>query len=52
MIEHKRHTGGRAKKTAPVALDPLQAFTAQYLEWIAAHGFSGDTVNTRRAYLG
>jgi integrase/recombinase XerD len=52
VIEHKRHTGGRAKKPAPPSLNPLQAFTAQYLEWIATHGFSDDTVNTRRAYLG
>ena len=53
MIEHKPRTGGRKKRPAPAEpLDPLQAAIAQYLEWIAVHGFSGDTVNTRRAYLG
>ena len=53
MIEHKPRTGGRKKRPAPAEpLDPLQAAVAQYLEWIAVHGFSGDTVNTRRAYLG
>jgi integrase/recombinase XerD len=53
MIEHKPHTGGRKKRPAPSEpLDPLEAAIAQYLEWIAAHGFSEDTVNTRRAYLG
>jgi len=53
VIEHKPRTGGRKKRPAPAnPLDPLQAFTAQYLEWIASHGFSEDTVNTRRAYLG
>jgi integrase/recombinase XerD len=39
-----------AKPTAPV-LDPLAALIVQYLDWIAAHNFSGDTVVTRRAYL-
>jgi integrase/recombinase XerD len=46
-------TGGRKKR--PVTeepLDPLEAAIGQYLEWIAVHGFSEDTVNTRRAYLG
>ena len=53
MIEHKPRTGGRKKRPTPAEpLDPLQASVAQYLEWIAAHGFSEDTVNTRRAYLG
>ena len=53
MIEHKARTGGRKKRPPPAdPLDALQTFTAQYLEWIAAHGFSEDTVNTRRAYLG
>ena len=53
MIEHKPRTGGRKKRPAPAEpLDPLQAAIAQYLEWIAVHGFSEDTVNTRRAYLG
>ncbi len=53
MIEHKRHTGGRTKRSVPAEpLDPLEAAIAQYLEWIAVHGFSEDTVNTRRAYLG
>jgi integrase/recombinase XerD len=53
MIEHKPRTGGRKKRPVPAEpLDPLQAAIAQYLEWIAVHGFSGDTVNTRRAYLG
>jgi integrase/recombinase XerD len=53
MIQHKPHTGGRTKRPATAEpLDPLEAAVAQYLEWIAVHGFSGDTVNTRRAYLG
>ena len=53
MIEHKPRTGGRKKRPAPAEpLDPLQTAIAQYLEWIAVHGFSADTVNTRRAYLG
>jgi integrase/recombinase XerD len=53
MIEHKRHTGGRQKRIASAeSVDPLDAAIAQYLEWIAVHGFSGDTVDTRRAYLG
>ena len=52
MIQRKPHTGGRNKRPTPVELDPLEAAVAQYLEWIAVHGFSGDTVNTRRAYLG
>ena len=52
MIEHKRHTGGRKKQPAPETLDPLESAMAQYLEWIATHGFSEDTVATRRAYLG
>ena len=52
MIQHKPHTGGRNKRPTPAELDPLEAAIAQYLEWIAVHGFSGDTVNTRRAYLG
>jgi len=53
LIEHKPRTGGRKKRPAPAEpLDPLQAAVARYLEWIAAHGFSEDTVNTRRAYLG
>jgi integrase/recombinase XerD len=53
MIEHKPRTGGRKKRPAPAEpLDPLQSSIAQYLEWIAAHNFSQDTVNTRRAYLG
>ena len=52
MIEHKRHTGGRKKQPTPEMLDPLESAIAQYLEWIATHGFSDDTVATRRAYLG
>jgi integrase/recombinase XerD len=53
MIEHKPRTGGRKKRPAPAEpLDPLQSAIAQYLEWIAAHNFSQDTVHTRRAYLG
>ncbi|MEO8659382.1 MAG: hypothetical protein ABI693_12990 [Bryobacteraceae bacterium] len=36
------HRGGRG----------LQSFIAQYLDWIGAHGFSEDTIATRRAYLG
>jgi integrase/recombinase XerD len=53
MIEHKPRTGGRKKRPAPAEpLDPLQSAIAQYLEWIAVHGFSQDTVHTRRAYLG
>jgi integrase/recombinase XerD len=52
MIQHKPHTGGRKKRTTAEPLDPLEAAIAQYLEWIAVHGFSEDTVNTRRAYLG
>ena len=53
MIEHKPRTGGRKKRPAPAEpLDPLEAAIAQYLDWIAAHNFSEDTVNTRRAYLG
>ena len=53
MIEHKHRTGGRKKRPEPMSpLDPLQAAIAQYLEWIAVHGCSGDTVNTRRAYPG
>jgi integrase/recombinase XerD len=53
MIEHKPRTGSRKKRPAPAEpLDPLEAAIAQYLEWIAVHGFSEDTVNTRRAYLG
>ena len=53
MIEHKPHTGGRQKRPEPVEpLDPLAAAIGQYLEWIAAHNFSEDTVATRRAYLG
>lgn len=53
MIEHKPHTGGRKKRPEPAEpLDPLEATLAQYLEWIAAHNFSEDTVATRRAYLG
>ena len=35
-----------------MAVDRLEALMAQYLEWIAAHNFSEDTVITRRSYLG
>lgn len=35
-----------------MALDRLESLMAQYLEWIAAHNFSEDTVVTRRSYLG
>ena len=53
MIEHKPRTGGRRKRPAPAEPpDPLEAAVARYLEWIAAHAFSEDTVATRRAYLG
>lgn len=52
MIEHEPHSGGRKKRAPAGTLDPLEAAIARYLEWIAGHGFSEDTVNTRRAYLG
>jgi integrase/recombinase XerD len=52
MIERKPRTGGRNKRPEPVSLDALQTAIAQYLEWIAVHNFSEDTVATRRAYLG
>ena len=53
MIEHKPRTGGRQKRPAPIEPpDPLEAAVARYLEWIATHAFSEDTVATRRAYLG
>jgi integrase/recombinase XerD len=51
-MERRPHTGGRKKRPAPAHLDPLQSFIAQYLDWIGAHGFSEDTIATRRAYLG
>lgn len=50
MIERKRHAGGRKKRPAPETLDPMESAMAQYLEWIATHGFSEDTVATRRVY--
>jgi len=37
---------------APAALDGLEAATNQYLDWIATHNFSPDTVASRREYLG
>ena len=52
MIERKRHTGGRKKRSEPDNPDAIEQATARYLEWIAVRGFSEDTVNTRRAYLG
>ena len=38
--------------SAPAALDALEAATNQYLDWIATHNFSPDTVASRREYLG
>lgn len=40
-----------ARPQPAVVLDPLEALIAQYLEWIAAHSFSADSVVTRRSYL-
>ena len=37
---------------APAALDGLDVATNQYLDWIATHNFSPDTVASRREYLG
>jgi integrase/recombinase XerD len=51
-MARRPHTGGRKKRPAPAHLHPLQSFIAQYLDWIGAHGFSEDTIATRRAYLG
>jgi integrase/recombinase XerD len=42
----------RAKQPAPASLDALDTATNQYLEWIAVHNFSSDTVVSRRAHLG
>jgi integrase/recombinase XerD len=43
----------RAKPVAAAAaLDALEAATNQYLDWIATHNFSPDTVASRREYLG
>jgi integrase/recombinase XerD len=43
----------KRKDSPPVksVLDPLETAIARYLEWIASHNFSGDTVATRRIYL-
>ena len=38
-------------KPSAAPLDRLQVLIAEYLDWIAIHNFSGDTVITRRAYL-
>ena len=37
---------------APAALDALGVAVNQYLDWIATHNFSPDTVASRREYLG
>ena len=52
MIERKPRIGGRKKRPEPASLNALQIAIAQYLEWIAVHNFSDDTVATRRSYLG
>lgn len=40
------------KQPAPQALDALEAGINAYLEWIAVHNFSSDTVSSRRSHLG
>jgi integrase/recombinase XerD len=45
------HPQQAARPQPAVVLDPLEALIVQYLEWIAAHSFSADTVVTRRCYL-
>lgn len=37
---------------ATTALDALEAAIGQYLDWIAVHNFSADTVRSRRFHLG
>ena len=40
------------KKEEAAALDAMEASIIRHLEWMEVHNFSGDTVSTRRDYLG
>ncbi len=44
----------RSRKKAPTtaALDAMETAIGQFLEWLAVHNFSSDTVRSRRADLG
>jgi integrase/recombinase XerD len=51
-MARRTKTSLKTAAPAPAVLDALETGINQYLEWIAVHNFSEDTVRSRRFHLG
>jgi integrase/recombinase XerD len=51
MVRKRPSKKTKAKPVVAAPTDRLQVLIDEYLDWIAVHNYSADTVDTRRAYL-